>query len=69
MAPGEGALETVILRDRIYRAGGPELAATAPAPPFPFVAEEVAMSSAPQSENCLLLLVALLPLVPAMCIA
>ena len=48
MAPGEGALDTAVLRDRIYRAGGPELAATAPAPPFPFVAEEVAASPGAQ---------------------
>jgi hypothetical protein len=48
MAPGEGALDTAVLRDRIYRAGGPELAATAPAPPFPFVAEEVAASPSTQ---------------------
>jgi hypothetical protein len=48
MAPGEGALDTAVLRDRIYRAGGPELAATAPAPPFPFVAEEIASSPSTQ---------------------
>jgi hypothetical protein len=48
MAPGEGALDTAVLRDRIYRAGGPELAATAPAPPFPFVAEEVAAAPGAQ---------------------
>ncbi len=43
---GEGALDTAILRDRIYRAGGPDLAASAPAPPFPFVAEEVSGEAA-----------------------
>ena len=41
LAPGEGVVDTAVLRDRIYRAGGPQLAASVQAPPFPFIAEDV----------------------------
>lgn len=50
LAPGEGAVDTAVLRDRIYRAGGPQLA-SAQAPPFPFVAEDI--TDAPSGHSLL----------------
>lgn len=41
LVPGEASADTAVLRDRIFRSGAPGVAAAAPAPPFPFISEEV----------------------------
>lgn len=41
LAPGNDASDTAVLRDRIYQAGGPSLAATSAPPAFPFDVEDI----------------------------
>ena len=41
LVPGEASADTAVLRDRIFRSGAPGVTDAAPAPPFPFISEEV----------------------------